>query len=204
MIARTEPRPKHLSTRALHATFLTMLPAIRRLALIAFRDLDPEAKQEAVQEVTANAFVAVHRLAELGKADLAYPSVLAKYAICQCCTGRKVGSKLNTNDVLSPYAQQRKHIQVGRLDHFDKDDESWREIVVEDKRATPADIVATRIDFATWLHTLSQRDRKVASTLATGESTAAVAKRFRVSPSRISQLRGELKESWEEFVGDVT
>jgi len=133
MIARTEPRPKHLSTRALHATFLTMLPAIRRLALIAFRDLDPEAKQEAVQEVTANAFVAVHRLAELGKADLAYPSVLAKYAICQCCTGRKVGSKLNTNDVLSPYAQQRKHIQVGRLDHFDKDDESWREIVVKTK-----------------------------------------------------------------------
>ena len=32
MIARTEPRPKHLSTRVLHATFIAMLPAIRRLA----------------------------------------------------------------------------------------------------------------------------------------------------------------------------
>ena len=48
MIASEKPRPKRLSTRVLHATFLAMLPAIRRLALIAFRDLDPEAKAEAV------------------------------------------------------------------------------------------------------------------------------------------------------------
>ena len=143
MIARTEPRPKRLSTSALHSKFLAMLPAIRRLALIAFRDLDPEAKAEAVQEVTANAFVAFHRLAEQGKADLAYPSVLARYAICQCCTGRKVGGKLNINDVLSPYAQQRKSIQVARLDRFDQDEMAWMEILVEDKRATPADIVST-------------------------------------------------------------
>ena len=67
MIAPTKPRPKRLSTRVLHTSFLAMLPAIRRLALIAFRDLDPEAKAEGVQEVTANSFVAFHRLAELGK-----------------------------------------------------------------------------------------------------------------------------------------
>jgi len=73
MIASAQPRPKQISTFAFHAAFVAMLPDIRRHALAAFRHLDPEARAEAVQEVTANAFVAFHRLAEMDKIDLAYP-----------------------------------------------------------------------------------------------------------------------------------
>jgi hypothetical protein len=36
-------------------------------------------------------------------------------------------------------------------------------------------------------------------TLAMGESTSGVARQFKVSPARISQLRVELEASWESF-----
>ena len=187
---------------AWHATFLDMLPSIRTHAKIAFRHLDPEARQEAVQDVVCNACCAFARLAELDKLDLAYPTVLARYAVAQVKDGRKVGCKLNVRDVLSPYCQQRKKISVERLDKFDRE-EGWQEIVVEDRNAGPAVVAATRIDFREWLRTLRRRDRRIAETLSVGETTGDVAKRFHVSAGRVSQLRSELKKSWDEFCGDV-
>jgi len=36
-------------------------------------------------------------------------------------------------------------------------------------------------------------------TLAMGESTSGVARQFKLSSARVSQLRDELKTSWERF-----
>ena len=36
-----------------------------------------------------------------------------------------------------------------------------------------------------------------------GETTSDVAKRFHVSASRVSPLRRELMDSWDEFCGDL-
>jgi hypothetical protein len=179
-----------------------MLPAIETHAKVAFRNLDPEAREEAVQEVIANATVAYARLVELGKADVAYPTALARYAVAQVKDGRKVGNRLNIRDVTSPYAQMRKGITVERLDHYDKRTGEWQEILVEDRNATPADVAATRIDFAAWLKSLPNRYRKIATTLATRETTGKVARMFRVSNARISQLRRQLCDSWREFQGE--
>ena len=63
---------------AWHQQFLAMLPRIIAHARIAFRHLDPEGREDAVIEVVANAFCAFARLVELGKADIAYASPLAK------------------------------------------------------------------------------------------------------------------------------
>ena len=68
---------------------------------------------------------------------------------------------------------------------------------MEDKRATPADVAAWRIDFAEWLRRLTARLRKIALALAAGETTTAAAAMFGVSPARISQIRELLKKSWE-------
>jgi len=43
----------------------------------------------------------------------------------------------------------------------------------------------------------------VAKFLANGETTTAAADKFNVSAGRISQLRRELQESWQEFLGEV-
>ena len=101
---------------AWHRELLAMLPKIVAHARVCFRHLKPEARGEAVQEVVCNALKAFVRLVELGKADIAYPSPLARYAVAQVRDGRKVGASLNIKDVLSPYCQRQKHAAfLGRL-----------------------------------------------------------------------------------------
>lgn len=197
-IQRPIPRRRNPDP-AWHAAFLAMLPAIRTHAKIAFRHLNPEAREEAVQETTCNACCAFKRLAELGKLELAYPGVLARYGVAQVKDGRKVGGHLNCKDVLSEYCQAKKHVRVERLDRFDEEEGQWLEAVVEDHRTPVADQAAFRCDFPEWLAKLSPRDRRIALRLAQGERTGVVARQFRVSPARISQLRRELHDSWREF-----
>jgi DNA-directed RNA polymerase specialized sigma24 family protein len=179
--------------------FLSMLPHIKRYALFAFRDLKGEARDEAVQEVIASSFVAFARLCERGKADLAYPSVLARFAVAQLRSGRRVGNRLNCRDVLSEYAQRSKGFSVERLDKFDHYCQLWQEVLVEDRRASPADLAMYRIDFRAWLQSLPVRRRRIAQMLAAGFTTQEAAKQFGVSPGRISQLRRLLKHNWEDF-----
>ena len=61
-----------------------------------------------------------------------------------------------------------------------------------------------RIDFSDWLKSLSRRLRRIANLLATGETTGAAAKKFRVTPGRISQIRRQLEQSWRTFQGEET
>jgi hypothetical protein len=187
---------------AWHPRFLVMVPAIRRTAEICFRKLRPDLRHEMVQEVIANASLAYWRLVERGREHLAYPSALARFAIAQVRHGRQVGNRLNVRDVSSRYAQQRKGFHVERLDQFNEEENCWQEIVVEDKKSTPADIAITRIDFADWLGTMPALRRKIAQCLATGESTFDTARRFALSPARISQLRREFQASWQAFHGE--
>lgn len=191
------------TTPAWHAEFMTLLPRIRACASFAFRRLDPEARQEAVQSVVASAMAAYVRLVQLGKADIAYAGPLAVFAIRQYRDGRRLGCRLNVRDVSSEYARWKKDIRLARLDRYDETEGCWREILVEDKTATPADLAASRIDFPAWLRTLSRRDRKIAMKLATGESTGVVARMFGISAGRVSQLRSELRDSWKRFHGEV-
>ena len=62
-------------------------------------------------------------------------------------------------------------------------------LLVEDRKAGPAETAAARMDLAAWFGTLTKRNRKIAKALALGEPTAAAAKKFGISPGRISQLR---------------
>jgi hypothetical protein len=184
-----------------HKAFLVMLPAIVIHAKIAFRHLRGEARQDAIQETIANALVAFVGLVCRGKMSIAYPTVLAKYAVAQINDGRRVGSRLNVRDVSSAYCRRRKKITVERLDHFDEEDNQWLEAVVEDPHTPVFDQVCFRVDFPAWLNRLSRRNRRIAKCLALGNPTCAVAKRFQISPARISQLRREFYESWQNFCG---
>jgi len=117
--------------------------------------------------------------------------------------GRKVGNRLNVREVLSKYAQRSKGFVVERLDHFDDEENAWKQAVIQDTRTAPVpDIVSFRVDFSDWLRRLPRRDRRIAESLALGNRTRDVAKRFDVSAGRISQLRRELSRSWRAFVGD--
>jgi hypothetical protein len=133
---------------------------------------------------------------------VAYATALARYGVAQVKDGRMTGGQLNCKDISSPYCQRKKGVVLERLDHYDSDEDTWKEIIIEDRHAGPADVVRVRLDFSDWLKTLSRRDRRVANFLALGHRTSDAARKFDVSEGRISQIRGELSESWREFTGE--
>jgi len=155
-----------------------------------------------VEKALCRACAAFARLLELNKIELAYPSVLARFAVAQAKDGRKVGGRWNFHDVSSPSCQGEKGITLDRLDKFGRQDEAWLEVLLEDRHAGPAEVAAIGIDFSAWLRTLPHRLRKIATFVAGGETTTAAARRFQVSPSRISRLRQELLHAWQRFRGD--
>jgi len=182
--------------------FTQMLPMIERIAHRAFRDRDPDTREELTAEVVGLALLMYTALVCRGCESVAYPTPLARYGVARVRDGRRAGSPMNVNDVASATCRRQRGITIERLDRCRRDGEGWREIVVEDKTAGPAEIAATRIDFAAWLKSLPRRDRQIAETLALGESTGKTARKFDVSAARVSQLRRELMDSWQTFVGE--
>jgi DNA-binding CsgD family transcriptional regulator len=91
---------------------------------------------------------------------------------------------------------------IERIDRFNRGRGEWREVLLEDRTAGPAEIAMTRLDFASWLSTLSNRDRQLAEKLALGETTGCVARMFRISVARVSQLRRDLCRKWQKFIGE--
>jgi hypothetical protein len=177
--------------------FLKWLPRIRTAAAIAFRNVRGQDRDDLIAETVANAYVAMAALANRNALNLAFPSVLSRYAISQIKDGRRVGTPSNVREVLSEYAQNHKDFTVDRLDVFDATAGDWQEVLVEDRRARPADLVQTKLDFADYLRSLPVRHRRIAKFLAKGENTSSTSRKFGVSAGRISQMRAELKQAWD-------
>jgi hypothetical protein len=177
--------------------FESMLPSIRRVACYRFRHVPIWYRKDLINDVVALAFVAFARLVERGKAALAYPTVLANYAVRQVRDGRQVGASQNVNEVLSKYAQQQRGFSVESLLEPSADAE-WEELT-DDRRADPGDIAALRVDFRSWLGRLERFKRRVALRLARGDTTSDAARHFKLSPARVSQIRAELHADWDEF-----
>jgi hypothetical protein len=171
--------------------FFKLVPAIRRYALLAFRHLRPQDRDEALCEVLAHAFCAFRRLVELGKRDVVYASPLARFAVAHIRAGRRVGTKFKSRDVFAV----ANHCRRAVLSH-------WVDMLADDSLTPVADQVAFRLDFADWLRALNERKRKLVKFLALGNSPSEAAERFEISNARVSQLRSELYASWQVFQGE--
>jgi len=194
MIASVKTPPQILG-RDHQEQFLEMLPLIRSRAGRAFRKLDPESREDLIEEVVANAYCRLVRLVRHGKASLAYATPLADFAIRQVIAGRRVGSKSSVLDLTSPFGRSSRGIHFERLD----EQGALRSALLEDRRSGPAEIAAARIDIADWFHKMPDNRRRIAQALAIGETTSVVARQFGLSSARVSQIRGMLKASWERF-----
>lgn len=183
--------------------FLELVTTIRHYARRSFSRLDPESREEAEQEVVANCFVAYRRLVERCKQGDIAAIPLARFAVAQTRAGRRVGGRANIHDISSPYCQYRQRIAQEYLAQLNDASGAWEQILIEDPSSTPADIVAIRLDFQSWLDSLPQRQRQIAEVLSTGETTYAVARLFNVTPGRISQVRHQLKAAWNAFQSDA-
>ena len=182
--------------------FLLLLPKIESYANWAFRHLDVEARGNAVSDVIANAWVAFDRLVKAGKSSLVYPTVLARYGVAQFNEGRRVGTSTNTRDVTSPAAKRKHQHQIASINRCDDDNESWKSIVVEDRSAGPAEIAQVRIDFDAWLDSLTEKQQRAANLMCEGSSTSELSENIGVTSGRISQIRRELEQNWQQFIAE--
>ena len=202
MIAPTTSASAALSEDARHQLF-QMLPALRRQIAFQARSVLRHQREEFEANALGLACEMFQRLVQRDRAELAYPAPLATYACRQARDGRQCGGSLNVRDLTSRHCQKRNGVRCRPLHRIDPQSGRWQELVVEDRQASPAEVAATRIDFRAWLATLSNRQRQIAEALAGGESTQEVARQFQLTSGRISQLRRELRDTWNVFQGQV-
>jgi hypothetical protein len=197
------PTPMALSVHVLQARFLSILPRIELHGRISFRYLRcPHQRADAVSEVVALAWKWHLRLAERGKDATRFPLTLATFAARAVRAGRRVCGQERWRDVLSATAQRRNHFAVERLPDFSTlGSNLLAEALVDNSQTPPPEQVAFRLDFPAWLLTRTERDRRLAEDLMTGERTSDVSTKFGLSPARISQLRRDFHEDWERFCG---
>jgi hypothetical protein len=178
------------------SNFVAMLPEIKQKLRLAFCRLDPDAREDAIEEGIVHSLLAYVRLHDQGRAEVATASSLARYSSLHVKRGRPAGGRMNGKEPLSRYAQIGNGVQI-------EPHGNWIDLLVEDKRAPVADQVAAKIDIRAWFATLTKRMKQIAKDLAFGCSTAEVAKKYGVSASRISQMRRMLEESWAAFQTDA-
>ena len=186
--------------------FLALLPKIELQGRFFFRHLQcPHSRQEAIAEMVALAWKWFLRLAERGKDAGQFPSALATFAARAVCSGRRLCGMDAANDVLSPRAQRRHHFTGGTLrEGSSLNDNVWDE-ALHDNTLTPVDEqVCFRLDFPAWLRTRTDRDRRMVQDLMQGERTLDIARKYRVSPARISRLRRDFQQDWKRFCGEIT
>jgi hypothetical protein len=202
---------------ALHAAFLTILPRIERHGRVYFRHLRcSHAKADAIADMVALCWLWFGRLIAKGKDPLAFPMMLATFAARQVNEGRHCVGQEKARDVMSRRAQRRHGFHVESLpastaSSFDDrcarvHGQRRRDVFEErlsDNRITPVpDQVQFRIDFPSWLKTLTGRERRMVRAMAANERTLDVSRRFDVSPARVSQMRRELHNDWQRFCGE--
>jgi hypothetical protein len=186
MIAATEAR----------TVFASRIPEIECLAGSHFRHLDPDAREEAIQNSVVLAYRYWLRLAEVGKTGEDCFKSAVWWATKHTKQRRKGGGcgRRKAKCVLD-YARRGKGgvaIQ-GAVD------------LNHHVGPTPSipDAVASRLDVPAFLVTLNERDREIAMTLADGHGTSETARRFGVSPGAISQFRTRSRKKYDAFHAEV-
>lgn len=175
------------------SAFVAMLPEIEQKLRLALCRLDPETREDSIEEAIVHSLFSYSRLIEQGRAEVATPSSLAWYSSRHVKRGRPAGGRMNGKEPLSRYGQISNDIEVERQSG------NWIDAMVEDKRAAVADQVAAKMDVGAWFATLTKRMKEIAKDLAFGCTTSEVAKKYGVTAGRISQMRRVLEESWAAF-----
>ena len=176
------------ATQELREEFERLMPGVQTAARFTFRvkGLRGEALGEAVQEATAMAFVAF--LAERAKPESEFTSAsLGQYAARQYSSGRRAAGSVPAKEAMGVIAKRNNGHAV----------ESLSETIdgLLAKHESPADAAAFRVDSASWLERLGERDRRMVGEMAEGYTNQELADEFAVSRARISQKRREFAEA---------
>ncbi|MFA9479828.1 hypothetical protein ACERK3_16210 [Phycisphaerales bacterium AB-hyl4] len=188
-----------------HALFLSVMPVICALARRRFANLPLALRDDAVAEAVATGFLSYLSLRRRGRIEQVATAGFVRNAVRAVAGGRRVGSSQAGMDVMSRLGRRRHGRCVASLDGIGDDEDAsranWLHEAVADRRTAVPEQVAVRIDGGRWLTSLSNRDRQLVQALAAGEKACHVARRFAISPGRLSQLRQAWSRQWQQCVG---
>ena len=204
---RSSPNP-------LHVQFLALLPKLERHATIFFRYLPSDKRSEKIAECVALAWMWLVRLNERGKDVNQFPMAFAVLVARAVKDGRKVAGQERTQDAMNPMAQQRHGFRVESLPHStatayehlhgnvngQRQLDEFEERLQHNLQTPIPDQAAFRIDFPSWLQTLTGRERRLIRAMIRNERTGDLARQFELSPSRISQMRRQFMDGWRCFI----
>jgi hypothetical protein len=192
------------SLERLHAGFLGILPRLEAHARAACRRVRcPHRRDDLVAEAVALAWLWFVRLARRGKDAARFPMALADFAARAVHNGRRLAGAEAPRDVLSPSARRRHGFGVRRLvEHYAFEGGLVGEALRDNTRTPVPEQVSFRLDFPAWLRRRGRRDRRLVRALLRGGRTREVARQFGLTPSRVSQLRAELRADWARFTAD--
>jgi hypothetical protein len=189
-------------------SFENVLPQIQRNLRYHFRHWHRQLRTEALDDALAACWHAWIGIVRRGQDPIAAGITgICFNASRYVKAGRRLGCGPRGRahlDILDRRTQGRFGLQVisvcrdGRWNGGATRD-AWRDCLVEDHRAGPAETAAIRIDMADWLDQLPTRKRQVAEILAIGETTSATARVLGVTPAAVSQARVWLHENWQSF-----
>jgi hypothetical protein len=197
---------------------MQLLPKIETHASIAFRDIRcPAARADKTAEMIALGWRWLLRLHQRGKDIQGFRMVLVFFLARAVKAGRRLAGQEKGKDVLNERCQRRHGFRVERLPaststshdylyatpHGQRLNDAFEERL-KDNMVTPIlDQVQFRIDFASWLASLTPRERRIIESMSIGERTTDLATMYKVTPGRISQLRREFADDWHRFCGDA-
>lgn len=184
--------------------FLDIQPRIESQARFAFRHIRCAfRKADCIAETVALCWRWFLRLIERGKDATRFASVLASLAARAVRCGRRLCGQLSARDAMSELAQGRHRFEVRAISEGYTLSSSVQDALYENTQADVPEQVAFRVDFPAWCNTLTERDRRLIEELMLGERTSIVARRFGLTPGRISQRRREFHADWQRFTGDA-
>ncbi len=190
--------------QCLHTRFMSILPRIVRHARVMFRHVRCwHTQQDKIQEVRSLCWKWVRWLDGVGKKWWCFVSRLADFACRAVKSGRKVAGMISAKDVMNEITQTRKGFYVGKLpDYSTESTNPLSEALIDNTVSPVPEQVAFRCDFPAWRGSYEPRRRRIIDTLALGHRTKDVARQFKISEGRVSQLRGEFMSDWQQFTDD--
>jgi hypothetical protein len=188
------------SSAALADQFMANLPRLEKHARYALRHIPcPDAQADLIAETVALAWKLFLSLVRRGKDPTTFFTTVALRCSQAVRSGRRLAGSDASKDVMSPLARKRHGFTVGGLDDRPRKDDALAEALAENTQSEVPDQAAFRIDFPRWRRGFGGRKEQVLDALMVGEGTRQVAECFGLSQARVSQMRREFQDNWDEF-----
>jgi hypothetical protein len=175
---------------------------LSRACAIGARERDPE---EVVQEILGFSWWNYAQAARKGRwltaGQLAFIAMRRVRG-----EGSSLGSRRTKTDALSPACRMCGRSKILYLSNLGQGDHSRRlnalfDQAISQGQRNPANEAAVKIDWGALRSALPSRLQRVLDDLVAGRGTCEIAKRLRLSPGRICQLKVELGRSVAGFFG---